>query len=56
MSPEQAEKWIVNLIRNARLDAKIDAKMVFFSQKHGLNYKIASFTQLGTRCYGHESG
>lgn len=27
MTPEQAEKWIVNLIRNARLDAKIDSKL-----------------------------
>jgi len=26
MSPEEAEKWIVNLIRNAKLDAKIDSK------------------------------
>jgi len=28
MSPEAAERWIVNLIRNARLDAKIDSKEV----------------------------
>ncbi len=28
MSTDDAEKWIVNLIRNARLDAKIDAKEV----------------------------
>ena len=28
MSPDEAEKWIVNLIRNARLDAKIDSKLV----------------------------
>ncbi|XP_070556963.1 eukaryotic translation initiation factor 3 subunit E-B-like [Ptychodera flava] len=26
MTPDDAEKWIVNLIRNARLDAKIDSK------------------------------
>jgi translation initiation factor 3 subunit E len=26
MSPDDAEKWIVNLIRNAKLDAKIDSK------------------------------
>jgi translation initiation factor 3 subunit E len=25
-SPDDAERWIVNLIREARLDAKIDAK------------------------------
>lgn len=28
MSSDDAEKWIVNLIRNAKLDAKIDAKEV----------------------------
>jgi len=28
MNPEDAERWIVNLIRNARLDAKIDSKLV----------------------------
>ena len=28
MSVDNAEKWIVNLIREARLDAKIDAKEV----------------------------
>ena len=28
MTPEEAERWIVNLIRNARLDAKIDSKQV----------------------------
>jgi len=27
MAPEAAERWIVNLIRNARLDAKIDSKL-----------------------------
>ena len=27
MNPEEAECWIVNLIRNARLDAKIDLKL-----------------------------
>lgn len=27
MSSEEAEKWIVNLIRNARLDAKIDSQL-----------------------------
>ena len=28
MSRDEAERWIVNLIRNAKLDAKIDAKEV----------------------------
>ena len=28
MTPDEAEKWIVNLIRNVRLDARIDAKQV----------------------------
>lgn len=27
MKPNEAECWIVNLIRNARLDAKIDSKL-----------------------------
>merc|ERR1719446_962781 len=27
MTPEEAERWIVNLIRNAKLDAKIDSKL-----------------------------
>lgn len=27
MQPDEAECWIVNLIRNARLDAKIDSKL-----------------------------
>lgn len=27
MAPDEAECWIVNLIRNARLDAKIDSKL-----------------------------
>ena len=30
MTADDAEKWIVNLIRNARLDAKIDSKLVRF--------------------------
>ena len=30
MSSDDAEKWIVNLIRNAKLDAKIDALEVCF--------------------------
>ena len=27
MTPEEAERWVVNLIRNTRLDAKIDSKL-----------------------------
>merc|ERR1711893_143340 len=27
MTPEEAERWIVNLIRNAKLDAKIDSQL-----------------------------
>ena len=30
-APDDAERWIVNLIREARLDAKIDAKKVTYS-------------------------
>ena len=35
MSGEDAEKWIVNLIRNAKLDAKIDAKEVYKCFREG---------------------
>ena len=28
MKSDEAEKWIVNMIRNARLDAKIDSQLV----------------------------
>ena len=31
LSADDAERWIVNLIRNAKLDAKIDAKEVIIS-------------------------
>lgn len=27
MTTDEAERWIVNLIRNARLDAKLDSKL-----------------------------
>ena len=27
MNTDEAERWIVNLIRNARLDAKLDSKL-----------------------------
>lgn len=43
MTPEAAEKWIVNLIRNARLDAKIDSQLVnifCFSTTDTTNYKL----------------
>ena len=30
-TPDDAERWIVNLIREARLDAKIDAKEVIIN-------------------------
>ena len=45
MSPDDAEKWIVNLIRNARLDAKIDSKLVSqFSQTIAANLiKLQTF-------------
>ena len=34
MSTDEAERWIVNLIRNARLDAKIDAKEVQYMMNY----------------------
>ena len=33
MTPEEAEKWIVNMIRNSPLDAKIDSKLVSLAIK-----------------------
>ena len=30
MNIDDAERWIVNLIRNVRMDAKIDAKEVCY--------------------------
>lgn len=48
MTPEEAERWIVNLIRNARLDAKIDSKLVrlcshwsTFSQMSSISLSLA---------------
>lgn len=37
MTPEEAERWIVNLIRNARLDAKLDSKLVCESVEFSSN-------------------
>ena len=44
MSPDSAERWIVNLIRNAKLDAKIDAKEV---QKCPIGIEECSFVTRG---------
>ena len=41
MTNEEAEKWIVDLIRNARLDAKIDSKLVSFWSGHFLLKKFS---------------
>ena len=38
MTPEDAEKWIVNLIRNATLDAKIDSKEVGYALENMYDY------------------
>lgn len=43
MAPEEAERWIVNLIRNARLDAKIDSKLV---SMHSFMTEIHSYSNL----------
>lgn len=43
MTPEKAEEWIVNLIRNARLDAAIDSKEV---RARLLSFRILSFHSL----------
>lgn len=48
MEQETAERWIVNLIRNARLDAKIDSKsnlVVMGSQSPSVYQKIIERTR-----------
>ena len=43
-APDDAERWIVNLIREARLDAKIDAKKVIYSPS--LSYPLSLLLSL----------
>jgi hypothetical protein len=54
MSMTEAEKWIVDLIRNARLDAKIDSKLVLrlvWCKLSDNNYaELCVFLFLGARC------
>ena len=54
MSSDDAEKWIVNLIRNAKLDAKIDAKevSVYYSCR-----RVSSndFVGIGSRDHEHSA-
>eukprot|EP01136_Pigoraptor_vietnamica_P038446 Opistho-1_new@107784 len=48
MSTEDAERWIVNLIRNARLDAKIDSKdgnVVMGTQIQSVYYQVIEKTK-----------
>ena len=42
MGNEEAERWIVNLIRNAQLDAKIDSQLVGFVVVNIWNELISS--------------
>lgn len=59
MSPEEAERWIVNLIRNARLDAKIDSKLVRPSHilaHQTAMYLISQFSFFSTSRLLSESG
>ncbi len=48
MTPEEAERWIVNLIRNAKLDAKvgkkfsIKKKLIFISQASLISDRLSS--------------
>ena len=44
MTPEDAEKWIVNLIRNATLDAKIDSKEVGYELENIYDDYLPGFT------------
>jgi translation initiation factor 3 subunit E len=48
LSEDDAERWIVNLIRNARLDAKIDAKeghVIMMSQPQSIYQKVIDKTK-----------
>ncbi|KAL5456996.1 hypothetical protein EMCRGX_G034227 [Ephydatia muelleri] len=48
MSPDSAERWIVNLIRNAKLDAKIDAKeghVVMATQPQSIYQRVIDKTK-----------
>ena len=49
MTNEEAEKWIVDLIRNARLDAKIDSKLVrsLFENKY---FQYIRFKRERSKC------
>lgn len=52
MTPEEAERWIVNLIRNARLDAKLDSKLVRLyrcMQVDLLNFSLGFFYLIWNR-------
>jgi len=55
MDQEAAERWIVNLIRNARLDAKIDSKnntVIMGSQYPSVYQKVIEKTKgLSFRSY-----
>jgi translation initiation factor 3 subunit E len=60
MAPEEAERWIVDLIRNARLDAKIDleSNCVIMGQSHQAVWQtiIDRTKDLGTRTFALGSG
>lgn len=43
-APDDAERWIVNLIREARLDAKIDAKKVTYSSSLSYPLSLSPFS------------
>lgn len=43
-APDDAERWIVNLIREARLDAKIDAKKVIYSSSLSYPLSLSPFS------------
>lgn len=47
MEPAEAEKWVVNMIRLAHLDAKIDSKF-WVAIKHARYLQLHSY-EFGTR-------
>ena len=48
MAPAEAEKWVVNMIRLAHLDAKIDSKLTWLkkSSTHPSSTQIYNLDQI----------
>jgi hypothetical protein len=51
MTADKAEEWIVNLIREARLDAKIDSAAVSSDPRRTYHRPHFHLWLAGTRCH-----